>query len=110
MTWFKVDDTWWAHPKTLMLSEGAVALWVRAGSWSAQNLTDGHVPKAAVRLLGAKAAAASELVAAGLWHANGDGWVFHDWHAYQPSRAEVLARREKWRSKRRGQRHGGGES
>jgi len=101
VTWFKVDDQFWAHPKTLLLSDAAVALWVKAGAWSAQHLTDGHVPAGALRLLQSQARVAEELVRAGLWlHHDVDGWLFHDWTTYQPTRSRVLEQREFWRRKK----------
>jgi len=95
MTWFKVDDGFALHPKVIALPDGAVALWVRAGSWCAANLTDGHFPKAMLPVLRGKVKDAAALVAAGLWVSdkNGDGWWFHDWHNYQPSREKKLAER-----------------
>lgn len=108
MSWFKVDDGFWAHPKTLALPAPAVALWVRAGSWSAQQLTDGHVPRSALAILGAKPRDAAHLVTAGLWTTEAEGWRFHDWKEYQPSRADVAERRERtaekvrsWRERKR---------
>lgn len=92
MPWFKVDDGLALHPKVLAAGNAAMGLWVRAGSWSAQQLTDGHVPAAIARTLGSKTDA-QRLVAGGLWVANGDGYYFHEWATYQPSRAEVHALR-----------------
>lgn len=94
MSWFKVDDRFWSHPKTAALSDGAVALWIRAGSWSAGHLTDGFVPDSTLRFFRARRRSADELVAAGLWLIADGGFVFHDWAAYQPSKAQVTARRE----------------
>lgn len=93
MTWFKVDDGFWSHPKVCGLSADAVALWVRAGSYAAQHLTDGFVARHALPMLRGLDAHADELVAAALWRPVGDGWVFHDWHQYQPMRVEVEGRR-----------------
>jgi hypothetical protein len=94
MAWFKVDDGFWSHPKTSELSDAATALWVRAGSWSAQHLTEGRVPYSALRFFRARRRSAMELVAAGLWSDAGDAFVFHSWADYQPSRSQVEARRE----------------
>ena len=103
MAWFKVDDKFWSHPKVLLLSDSAVALWVRAGTYCAQQLLDGTVPARALRLLGTEEVA-DELVDAGLWTREEDGWKFHDWMDHQPSRAEVEERRERERDKKRAQR------
>lgn len=101
MTWFKVDDAFWSHPKTAALSDAAQALWLRAGSWCAQHLTDGRVPRKVTRLLSITEEAAEELVEAGLWLNGGDSWTFHDWSKYQPTRADEMEKREKWRERQR---------
>lgn len=93
MPWFKVDDGWWSHPKTLQLSDAAQALWLRAGSYSMMHLTDGAIPESALNLLGAKPKTALELVAVGLWKKAGSGFQFHDWSVYQPSREHVESER-----------------
>jgi hypothetical protein len=99
--WFKVDDNFWAHPKTAGLDAEAVALWVRAGCWSAQYLTDGFVPIWAIQMLmhgetvdfPASATPPAKLVEAGLWVEVEAGYLFHDWKDYQPSSDEVRALR-----------------
>ena len=95
MVWFRIDDSFWSHPKVLGLSTDAVALWVRAGSYSAQQLTDGLIAPHALRMLGDRDAAV-ELTNAGLWETvpAAAGWQFHDWADYQPTRAQILAERE----------------
>ena len=108
MSWFKVDDKLHSHPKVLQVPLRAMGLWVKAGAWCSDHLTDGHVPKAILPVLGGNAGDARALVGAGLWVAHGDGWVFHDWLEQNPSRAEVEAEREKnrermaeWRRKKK---------
>lgn len=103
MTWFKVDDTFWSHPKVIMLAPRAISLWVRSGAWAAAHATDGFVPMKAVRLCGSMGAA-HELVEVGLWEEamDGDnltGFVFHDWADYQPTREEVEKKKEKNRQR-----------
>ena len=94
MTWFKIDDSFYDHPKILDLPDSAVALWVRAGCWAARNLTDGFVPSTMpVRLCGDPASAVRDLVSRGLWRRTRGGFSFHDWHHYQPTRAAVEERR-----------------
>jgi len=95
MPWFKVDDQWHDHPKCLGLSFQAKGLWVHAGSWCAAKLTDGFVPKGAVKVWGAPPSLAAELVAHGLWVALDQGWQFHEWTEHQPSRADVIEKRQK---------------
>lgn len=99
MPWFKIDDHFWSHPKTAELSDSATALWLRAGSWSAGHLTDGRVPVSMLRMFRARRRSADELVAAGLWSIDGDAFVFHAWHEYQPSKSQVEAKREATRNR-----------
>lgn len=99
MAWFKVDDGFWSHPKTAELSDAATALWVRAGAWSAQHLTDGRIPYSALRFFRARRRSAAELVDAGLWSDAGDAFVFHAWADYQPSKSQVEAKREATRNR-----------
>ena len=84
MPWAKVDDQWFAHRKVVTLSLAARGLWTTALSWSCAQRTD-HVPEHMARFLAGEdvSGPAGELVAAGLWHENGDGWVIHDWAEYQ---------------------------
>lgn len=94
MTWFKVDDTFAHHYKISAAGNAAVGLWTRAGAWSMQNLTDGHIPGHVVRGMGSKRQA-ERLVWAGLWDPDPlDGYRFHDWAEYQPSPDAVRYRRD----------------
>jgi hypothetical protein len=105
MTWFKIDDSFYDHPKVFDASDSAVALWVRAGCWSARNLTDGAIPgRLAFRLCDDPMKAAAELVERGLWEHVGDDYLFHDWHDYQPARDDVLAKREEAKERMRAHR------
>ena len=103
MTWFKVDDGFWSHPKVLELSDAAVALWVKAGSYCGKHLTDGFVSAQILPWLTTQQHAAVELVTAGLWREVDGGFEFHDWCAYQDTRTAVEKRRAAW--KERQQRH-----
>lgn len=100
MTWFKVDDGFADHPKVIALQQrrgwkGALALWTLAGSWSARHLTEGHVPAAVLRRLGASKAEANALVAVGLWEIVDGGYRFHQWMERNPSKASIEADRSK---------------
>ena len=113
MTWFKVDDSFWSHPKVLELSDAAIAMWVKAGSYSAQYLTNGTLTLLTLHSICAQnrnyKRAVNELVKSGLWEFVSDTEIhFHDWESFQPSRAEILERREEtaarvreWRAKKR---------
>lgn len=95
MTWFKVDDSFHAHPKVLATDADALGLWVVAGAWSSSNLTDGFVPThALLRLTPGADDLARKLVTSGLWRRTKGGFQFHDWLTYQPSKEEATAGRD----------------
>jgi hypothetical protein len=96
MPWFKVDDSYYDHPKVFDAPDCAVTLWVRAGCWSARNLTDGLVPTGMpARLCDDHDTAVRELLHRGLWERASGGYRFHDWAEYQPSAEDVLGVRAK---------------
>lgn len=113
MTWFKVDDTLHAHKKAMRAGTEAMGLWVLAGSWAADQLTDGWVPQYAISRWSPIAdELAGRLVYAGLWiegeHDGDKGWWFHEWEERQPTRADVRAKRQadaerraRWREQQR---------
>jgi hypothetical protein len=108
MTWFKVDDQLAFHPKIIACTPTAIALWVRAGAWSAGHLTDGCLPAAMISPLGYRRRDAEKLVEVGLWEAHRDGYRFRNWDEYQPTKAQVeeereqnKARQQAWRDRRR---------
>lgn len=106
--WFKVDDGFHGHPKVIGLSPSAVGVWLLTGTWAAQYLTDGQVPRGMVARFGGTDSDAAELIAAGLWHVADGGYEFHEWHEYQPSKdaieAERAAARDRMRERRRNKR------
>ena len=94
MSWVRIDDRLWCHPKLELLdamgpatSAGATSLWIRTLSRSAQ-LGDPRVTlKQARRLMPPKSQVrrfADALAEVGLWDADGpQAWTFHDWADYQ---------------------------
>ena len=95
--WFKVDDSFYSNPKTAMLSDGATALWLRSGSWSAQQLTGGFVPARMVPMFRGLRRFSARVVRRGImaYDEQKDGYQFHDWSDYQPDGEEVDALRKK---------------
>lgn len=94
MSWFKVDDKLHSHPKWLDLSKSARSLWVTAGSWAADQCTDGLIPRHVLTRLDGRPTDAADLVRVGLWETHPDGWSFHDWSLYQPDAASEIVRRD----------------
>jgi hypothetical protein len=96
VVWFKVDDSFYDHPKVFDAPDCAVALWIRAGCWSARNLTDGFVPSSLpARLCGDPDTAVRDLLRRGLWLRVSGGYQFHDWVDYQPTADQVEGLRRK---------------
>lgn len=95
----KLDDQIFAHPKIINLSRDAKLLYLAGLAYCAGQLTDGLLRPGAVRMAAAQIEAdaescAGELVAAGLWEADGQNFIVHDYLAYNPSGAQVRADRE----------------
>jgi hypothetical protein len=89
---FQVDSDFYDHPKALDLSDAAVALWTRAGSYSAAKLTDGFIPERALALLSkTPTEAADELRRCGLWHRVKGGFRFHQWEERNLTKQRVQA-------------------
>jgi hypothetical protein len=105
VTWFKVDDGLYGHPKAMAAGLEAMGLWTLCGSYCGRYLTDGFVPATYVRSLGERTRLARRLVAAGLWYEDEKdgqkGWSFHEWEHYQPTRSDVEADREAARTRQR---------
>lgn len=108
MPWFKVDDDLAFHRKIVAAGNAAVGLWTRAGSWCAQQLTDGFVPAHMVPLLGTTTQAA-KLVKVGLWVEVDGGFQFHQWNengrqptsqSVRESRERAAERQAKWRAQK----------
>lgn len=99
MTWVRLDDGIYDHPKILAVDTGDRLLYVWSLCWSSRHGTDGLIPRSALPyiavLAGADSDAADRLVAAGLWHEIDGGWTVHDFGDYQPSAAEVAEMRRK---------------
>ncbi|MDA8440465.1 MAG: hypothetical protein M0Z51_16625 [Propionibacterium sp.] len=101
MSWFKVDDKLWGHPKWLATPIRSRGLWVTAGSWCADQEQDGNVPHHVLPILGATVRDASGLVTAGLWMATDTGWLFHGWAEFQPTREQKEVERQAARDRMR---------
>ena len=72
-----------------------------AGSWSADQLTDGKIPDYMVEEWGGTKTLVEWLIKAGLWQKIDDASQFKNWGEYQPTKADIEAEREKNREKLR---------
>jgi hypothetical protein len=106
MVWWKVDDKLHCNTKirnVLADEPAALALWTVAGSWSADELTDGFIPDSQLPWLMPAGAEqlARKLCRARLWRRVSGGYQFHEWSEdgdgtrRNPTRAEVEEDRRK---------------
>lgn len=103
MTWAKLCDVILDHPKCLDAGEDATNLFIRSIVWCSKHLTDGRVPRGALRVMTSRGDAedlAALLVSAGLWEERDGAWWVHDFLDYNPSRAEATDRRAEISAKR----------
>ena len=82
MSWLKIDDGLFLHPKWISSPTAARALWITALSYTGKMNTDGLVPAALLPILGGTTEDADALVASGLWIMDGDAYRFHDYAEY----------------------------
>lgn len=99
--WFKADDKLHSHPKVTELPLEAMGIWIIAGTWCADYLTDGRITLGQIRRLGGAEELAEALVDAGMWQYDGKHYIFKDWTDYQPTKTAVDAEREAARERQR---------
>lgn len=93
MSWFKVDDQSTFHSKVVRAGNSAYGAWVRMGCYCNAQLTDGVVSES-VALLIASQRELDKMCEVGLIKKVGDGYEIHDYLEYQPSKADVMQKRE----------------
>jgi len=96
VTWVRLADDFYRHPKVLSAGPLAGWLWVCGLAYANHYLTDGYLPRAAVRGLtdvDEPFRLAATLVDAGLWDVADGGFMIHDYTAYQPTAEHVKAER-----------------
>lgn len=99
MTWFKVDDSFYDHPKFIDLPNAAIGLWAKCGAWCGKHLTDGVIPASQVKRFKGTTSQINALVSERIWVEERDEsgakvYRFHDWNEYQPTRKQVLKERQ----------------
>lgn len=88
MSWVRLDDGFMEHPKVLALTPRDFQVHMRALCYAARR-RDPHITPPALKVVGATTQIAERLTDVGVWDANGDGWVIHDWTEYQSDRNEA---------------------
>lgn len=102
---FQVDPDFYDHPKVLGMSDAAVSLWTRAGSYSVAKSTDGFVAETVlVHALRSTLEVADELVHRGLWQRRKGGFQFHEWSKRNLTKERIEADREADRDRKRAER------
>ena len=100
MSWLRIDDEFPEHPKVLLLTDAALAFWVKVACWLRRPRNtkfDGFVPESMLSSISRKPAeearelamqlvnaTAGGLFEVGLWIECEGGYRFHDWESYQP--------------------------
>jgi hypothetical protein len=100
MPWFRLEDSFYNHPKVTRAGNAPAGLWVRLGTYSAQYLTDGHIPADIAHQFG-KPREIETLLACRLWVENGDGFLMPDYLDYNPSAEQVRRDRAAARERQR---------
>lgn len=106
MPWVRLDEQFPDHPKVAIAGPLASWLHVCALAYCNRLLTDGFVPTSQVGKLADYSEIdpgegypinpidlANRLVEVGMWEKATGGYLIHDFHDFQPSKAEVLATR-----------------
>lgn len=98
MSWAKIDDQFFTNPKVIELSKDAKLLYLSALTYCTGQLTDGIITPGALRVIAAMVDvsrdAAAALQSAGLWEHHENGWLIHDYHAYNPTADEAKTRKQ----------------
>ena len=96
MPWVKLDDSLDEHRKVRKAGLEALGLHLRALSHAGKEMDDHIEPEWVEERAGRRGTKlAARLVEVGLWEANGNGWLIHDYHDYNPTREEWEAERAK---------------
>ena len=93
MSWVKIDDRIFDNPKIAALSDAAKVAYLESLTYCARELTDGFVPHKKAKDYAGKPRVVQELVPH-LWEPVNAGFLVHDYLKYNPTRAEVMAKKQ----------------
>lgn len=121
MTYFRVDDGFYDHPKVRSIPrgntrKGAISLWTTAGSYICKYLLNGQISSDEIQDLGYTLNDARVLVAADLWHDHDHEclecpdvpkghYIYHQWSEHNYLKEQVLANREAAKKRQQRRRH-----
>jgi len=100
VTWAKLDDGFWMHPKVVMGGNEAAGIFARCLSYCGKYLTDGRIPAPVALSIAGNKKALDGVLDVGLLERlpSGDLWV-RDYAHYNPLRDEIEAKREQRRER-----------
>lgn len=121
MPWFYVDDGFSDSKPVMSIPDHLVrvpmrlavcGLWVLAGSWSAKEELDGFIPMSKLKTLRAPRSVVEAITSPGALDAplcdpKVDGIQVKNWQKWQPTKAEIVAKRKREAEKKRNQRRRG---
>jgi hypothetical protein len=112
--WIRLDIDYFTNPKAIAAGVNGRLLHLASICWCGQQLTDGHIPAAAVGAIGqlaglgprATAVATQRLVVSGLWERTEHDFYVHDFLEANRSRGQIEAERERWKLNAKTRRRG----
>ena len=87
--WAKLHNDLWSSRKWMSISLAAQGLWTTAVAYSNTMRTYGKLEGHLLPLFRGTPELAAELVDAGLWDVDGDGWQIHDWQRIGVNRPPI---------------------
>lgn len=108
MGWFRTDDGFWSHPKTLRAKNEAAGAFQRMGSYCAQHLTDGAVDREVALMIAERQEVLDRLVNVGFLEVTDTGYQLHNYLKFNPSREKVELERDKTAKRVQSHRNGVG--
>ena len=104
MAWLRIEDTVPEHPKHLKAGAAASWLWLCGIAYAQRQLSDGFIPFEAISRLipGRKTARlVAKLVEVRLFDCVAGGYCIHDYHDYNDTRTEAIAKKNAVKEQRR---------
>jgi len=110
LPWVRLDTQFASNPKMLCLASQsrwrACFVYVASLAYAGAHGTDGYISEAVLPFVHATKKEATDLVKAGLWHADVGGWQINGWDEFQISDEETQKRKKKARDAAMSRWHG----